>query len=419
MQLYNVLTKRKELFKPTGDVTTIYVCGITPYDTTHLGHVFTYTCFDILVRYLETKGHQVRYVQNVTDIDDDIIRKASELKIDWRSLGNRWTNHFIEDNRDLNIRPPDLLPRATDVIDDIIDYVDKLAEIGVAYESAGNVYFEIAKAPDYGQLSCLSYDDMLPIANERGNKPDDPNKRDPLDFVLWQSQEADEPSWDSPWGPGRPGWHIECSTMASKFLGQPVDIHGGGADLLFPHHESEIVQAERAGGQKPFSRFWLHVAMVRYQGEKMSKSLGNLVMVRDLLKAGYSADAIRILMIRNHYRIPWTYKMSDLYDSVEISRSLNAAVNTESQAGPSLEVSRYEAKFTEAMEDDLNTPAAIQSIIQLSNEISSASGQGMDIVEAQTTLRNLGQTLGLRLAQNGPEQRIVDGWSIHQQQFAN
>jgi cysteinyl-tRNA synthetase len=205
--------------------------------------------------------------------------------------------------------------------------------------------------------------------------------------------------------------------MANKFLGQPVDIHGGGSDLVFPHHESEIAQAEGAGEVKPFSRFWLHVAMVRYQGEKMSKSLGNLIMVRDLLNAGYSADAIRILMIRNHYRKPWTYHVSDLDESVEISRGLNEAVGMASGGGPSLDVASYDAKFTEAMEDDLNTPVALKSLLQLSNEISSASARAMNVIEAQRILKNLAKSLGLRLLKDGPEKRVVDGWSIHQRQF--
>ncbi|MBC7292524.1 MAG: class I tRNA ligase family protein, partial [Thermoleophilia bacterium] len=253
-------------------------------DTTHLGHAFTYCNVDVLVRYLEYRGHQVLYAQNVTDIDDDILRRAAEVKENWKSLGDRWTAHFIRDMISLNVRPPDYMPRATEVMPEIINLVQKLVQTGVAYVAGGSVYFHIDAWPEYGKLNKLPRDEMLRIANERGNNPNDPNKRDPLDFVLWQAQAPGEPAWDSPWGPGRPGWHIECTAMAIKFLGETVDIHSGGADLAFPHHESEIAQAECATGRKPFARFWMHSAMVRYQGEKMSKSLGNLIMVDKLLQ---------------------------------------------------------------------------------------------------------------------------------------
>ncbi|HIC90325.1 MAG TPA: cysteine--tRNA ligase, partial [Anaerolineae bacterium] len=230
----------------------------------------TYTVFDILIRYLELCGYTVHYVQNVTDIDDDILRKAKEVGEDWQTLGNRWTARFIRDMEALNVRPPDHFPRATDVIPDIVEMVQRLLETGVAYEAGGNVYFHIDAWPEYGQLSRIPRDHMLPIANERGNNPDDPHKRDPLDFVLWQAQAPGEPAWESPWGLGRPGWHIECSAMATRFLGEVVDIHGGGADLVFPHHESEIAQVECCSSQSPFVRFWMHTAMVRHEDEKMS-----------------------------------------------------------------------------------------------------------------------------------------------------
>jgi L-cysteine:1D-myo-inositol 2-amino-2-deoxy-alpha-D-glucopyranoside ligase len=245
MKLYNALSQQVEPFEPIGDAVTVYVCGITPYDTTHLGHAFTYASFDILIRALEQQGYPVRYVQNVTDIDDDILRKGKEVGEDWDSLGNRWTAHFIKDMINLNIRPPEVYPRATDVIDGIINTVQELLDAGVAYESNGNVYFHIDSWADYGKLCRMDRAEMLTIANERGNNPDDPHKKNPMDFVLWQAQAPGEPAWDSPWGPGRPGWHIECSTMSSQFLGKTIDIHGGGADLLFPHHESEIVGRPR------------------------------------------------------------------------------------------------------------------------------------------------------------------------------
>lgn len=416
MKLYNALTQSIETFVPQKELITIYVCGITPYDTTHVGHAFTYTAFDILIRYLEYKGFSVRYVQNVTDIDDDILRKAKEVGEDWRTLGNRWTAHFIRDMQALNVRAPDHYPRATDVIPEIIESVQKLLETNVAYESAGNVYFDIAAWPPYGQLSHLPREDMLPVANEHGNRPDDPHKRHPLDFVLWQAQAPGEPAWPSPWGMGRPGWHIECSTMSTSLLGPTMDLHGGGADLIFPHHESEIAQAEGATGQRPFVRFWLHTAMVRHEGEKMSKSLGNLVMVRDLLK-DWSANALRLYLAQHHYRSAWSYDLAELAEAEKLVHHLCEAVTTVSGSGSALDVSAVQASFSEAMDDDLDTPAAVGQLEQLAGEIIEAGQVGQNIQMAQATLRALSQVFGLRLNSPAAEERVSAGWNEHLKRF--
>jgi L-cysteine:1D-myo-inositol 2-amino-2-deoxy-alpha-D-glucopyranoside ligase len=417
MQLYNALTRQLEPFEPAGDPVTVYVCGITPYDTTHLGHCFTYSAFDVLIRYLEYLGHEVRYVQNVTDIDDDILRRAAAEDEGWKALGDRWTVHFINDNRALNIRPPELYPRATDVIEEIVAAVQALLDADVAYESQGSVYFHVDSDPDYGKLSRLTYDDMLPVANERGNKPDDPNKRDPLDFVLWQAQAQGEPGWDSPWGSGRPGWHIECSTMSSKYLGQPIDIHGGGADLIFPHHESEIAQAECATGKQPFSRFWMHIAMVRYQGEKMSKSLGNLVMVRDLLEGGCQPDAIRLCMVTHHYRQPWSYEDGEVESIASLADKLRQAVTVSGGDGQSLEPALAEVAFRAAMDDDLDTPGALDIMQQLADDILLSAEEGGAVEAAQSSLRAMGQVMGLRLDRDHPEERVINGWRQHRARF--
>ena len=419
MHLYNALTRQTESFVPTGNEVTVYVCGITPYDTTHLGHGFTYAVFDILIRYLEFLGYQVRYVQNVTDIDDDILRKAREVGDDWMSLGNHWTTHFIDDNIALNIRPPDFFPRASEVITEIVDAVKELLSAGVAYESGGNVYFHVAADPDYGKLSRLNHGEMLPVANERGNKPDDPHKRDPLDFVLWQAQSPGEPAWESPWGPGRPGWHIECSTMSVKYLGQPIDLHGGGEDLIFPHHESEVAQAECATGQEPFSRFWFHIAMVRYRGEKMSKSLGNLIMVRDLLQAGYPADAIRLYLANHHYRQPWSYEVSDLKKSEVLANQFRNAVSATGGNGQQLDPGPAEMDFQRAMNDDLNTTVALNVLSKLAGEIVTSAGAGLNVEDAQRSLRTRCGILGLRLDHQQPESRVIAGWQEHRQRFAS
>lgn len=416
MKLYNALTENIETFVPQKDPATIYVCGITPYDTTHLGHAFTYAAFDILIRYLEFKGYSVRYVQNVTDIDDDILRKANEVGEDWQTLGNRWTAHFIQDMQALNVRPPDAYPRATDVIPGIIESVQKLLEKNVAYESGGNVYFDLATWPAYGQLSHLPPEEMLAVANERGNHPDDPHKRHPLDFVLWQAQAPGEPAWPSPWGPGRPGWHIECSTMSTSLLGPTLDLHGGGADLIFPHHESEIAQSEGTTGQHPFVRFWLHTAMVRHEGEKMSKSLGNLVMVRDLLKE-WSPDALRLYLANHHYRSAWSYDTAELAEAERLARRLRKAVTIASGSGPGLDISDSQTSFNQAMDDDLDTPTALEQVQKLAGEIIEAAQVGQNVQLAQAALRTLGHVFGLRLDSPTAEERVIVGWNQHLKRF--
>jgi len=418
MHLFNSLTRRKETFVAGDGIVSLYVCGITPYDTTHLGHLFTYSSYDVLVRYLEYSGHPVSYAQNVTDIDDDVLKRAGELDEDWYELGNRWTVHFIEDNQALNLRAPRYFPRATEVIDEIVSAVESLLTAGVAYESNGSVYFYVDADGDFGKLSQLNRQEMLPIANERGNLPDDPNKKNPLDFVLWQAQSPGEPSWMSPWGSGRPGWHIECSTMSAKYLGRPVDIHGGGADLVFPHHECEIAQAECATGEQPFTRYWMHVAMLSYQGEKMSKSLGNLVMVRDLLKSGWRADAIRLLTAGHHYREEWEYEESDLESASAMSMKFIQSVTAQSDSGNRLDASGAVTAFREALDDDLDTPNAISVLDSLADEILDCEGS-REVTDAQGILRELCGIVGLRLDAGSPEQVVIKGWDEHKIRFAS
>jgi len=415
MKLYNTLSQMAEPFVPEGKEVTVYVCGITPYDTTHLGHAFTYTSADILIRYLEAQGYKVNYVQNVTDIDDDILRKADEVGQNWQALGDRWTAHFIEDMQTLNVRPPDHFPRATDVIPEIITVIQQLLEAGVAYESGGSVYFDISAWSDYGKLSRLSQIEMLPVANERGNIPDDPNKRTPLDFVLWQAQAPDEPVWNTPWGPGRPGWHIECSTMASHYLGDTIDIHCGGADLIFPHHESEIAQAEPATGKKPFARFWMHTAMVQHGSEKMSKSLGNLIMIRDLLKR-WSADEIRLYLANHHYRFSWSHNRAELEQAGHLAHRLNQAVTVSGNRGEALDPTDAQALFTKSMNYDLDTPTALLAMNALAGEIIAGAEIGRDVETAQAALRAMCQVFGLSLGVS-QEGRIRTGWNKHLKRF--
>ncbi len=415
MQLYDSSSQRRQELVPRDNQVRIYVCGITPYDTTHLGHAFTYTSFDVLIRFLEWQGIDVRYAQNVTDIDDDVLRKSKQVGKDWRALGDEWTAHFIDDMRALNVRPPDVYPRATEVIPEIVETDRTLIARGFAYESNGSVYFDVDAFRAFGALSHIPRDAMLPVANERGNHPEDPNKRDPLDFVLWQRRTGDEPAWPSPWGEGRPGWHIECTAMVTKFLGPTIDVHGGGADLIFPHHECEIAQSVSASGVSPFVRNWMHIAMVRKDGEKMSKSLGNLVMVSDLLKT-YSPDALRLFLAGYHYRTAWEYDAARLEAAAAIADRWQAAA-AGAPRGLTARIEAVRQTFRAALDDDLNTPQAVAVVDDLAAGIAAGSYGPDDKPAAQATLIELAGVLGLRLGYE-IEPRVIEGWNAHRRKFA-
>jgi L-cysteine:1D-myo-inositol 2-amino-2-deoxy-alpha-D-glucopyranoside ligase len=386
----------------------LYVCGVTPYDTGHLGHAFTYLSFDVLHRYLEYLGHQVRYVQNLTDVDDDMLRKARETGEDYLALGNRHVTTFLTEMAALNWLAPDEYPRATDHIPQMLAMIDALVQRGHAYAAEGNVYFSVASWPRYGELSGLPHEAMLPVANERGNRPDMPGKRDPLDFVLWQASLPDEPAWPAPWGAGRPGWHIECSAMATAYLGNRFAIHGGGADLIFPHHESELAQAEGATGERPFVAHWMHAGMLRHEGEKMSKSLGNLVLVRDLLRS-YSGDAIRHYLVAHHYRAEVDFAEADLEASAVIAARLRRACHRAEELEPLAPaladpaallpaVADHRARFLDAMDDDLDTPAALPELHALA-ALALETEDPRLAAQAGWMVRELGaRILGLRLA---------------------
>ena len=362
-RLYNTESRLVETLDET-DV-GIYVCGVTPYDTSHLGHAFTYTVFDVLIRYLRFAGRSVTYVQNVTDIDDDVLMRADKLGVDWQELGKREYASFQEQMRALGNLPPDVAPRATEHIPEMMRIVAGLVDKGCAYESGGGVYFEVDKDPEFGRLFREPYEAMLEIANERGNFPADSLKRDPLDFVLWQHQKPGEPAWDSPWGPGRPGWHIECSAMAMKYLGDTVTVHGGGDDLVFPHHDAEIAQAENFTGQ-PFVRHWVHAAMVYCGEHKMSKSLGNMVFVSDLLQQ-VSADAVRLYLLSHHYRKPWDHPIGAPVPTDDLAERLGQAFANAREATDE-EIEGYGGAFIDRIVDDLDTPGAIHELEALADE---------------------------------------------------
>ncbi|MCC7447758.1 MAG: cysteine--tRNA ligase [Anaerolineae bacterium] len=398
MNLYNTLTQQLEPVTTDDGIFRMYVCGVTPYDTTHLGHAFTYVCFDTLARYLEFLGYRTITVQNVTDIDDDILKRAQQVGMAWDELARRETAKYQADMQALNVRPPDHYPLATQEIPKILEMVSDLLAKGYAYERNGSVYYDIHRDPDFGTLGHMDYAEMLATANERGNFPDDPNKRDPLDFVLWQSAKPGEPTWESPWGQGRPGWHIECSAMSMRYLGPKIDIHSGGADLIFPHHTCEIAQSEHYSGVRPFVHYWFHVAMVRLGGEKMSKSLGNMLFVSDLLKT-YSADALRLYLLSHKYRDEWDAENSDadLRAAEQMVARWRAALSATGGNSEELNALPYQANFGDAMNDDFDTPRAIDRLDELATAINDTAALGGDVSAAQVTLRALANVLGLQI----------------------
>lgn len=358
MRIYNTFSQKTENLD-TRQKIGIYVCGITPYDTTHIGHSFTFIIYDVLVRYLKFLGAKATYVQNVTDIDDDILIKAKSVKTSWKKLGQKETTLHLKNMDALNFLRPDVYPKASDHITSMIRIIESLIDTGLAYEKNGNVYFSTQKEPDFGKLSRFSYSAMLEIANDRGNFPLDKNKQDPLDFILWQKSKEGEPSWRAPWSKGRPGWHIECSAMAMHYLGPTITIHGGGTDLIFPHHEAEIAQSENSTGKK-FGEIWMHAAMVYCEGKKMSKSLGNMIFVADLLKK-YSPNAIRLYLLSHHWREPFNYDENELKNMEKTERLLK---NSSKIGGLTQEeVKKAIPGFFNAMEDDFNVPKAINELV--------------------------------------------------------
>ena len=395
MRLYNTLTRRKEEFEPAGDAVTLYVCGITTSGYFHLGHALSSVVFDVLHRYMEYRGYTVKRVMNFTDVDDKSIARAEEEGISNEEVAEKYIAAFFQDADALNLKRATVYPRATAEIPRIVELVRGLEEKGLAYEADGSVYYRVRRDPDYGKLSGRSVDELL-----EGVRLDvEPGKEDPADFALWKASKPGEPAWDSPWGKGRPGWHIECSAMAIHHLGETIDIHGGGLDLVFPHHENEVAQSESFTGRTPFARFWMHNGLVRLAGDKMSKSIGNLVNVRDALER-HSADAIRLWMLSSHYRSPLLYEEESIRAQERALRRLRAAVAADSPGGrTALDPAQFEADFVQAMEDDLNTPKALASLFDLVRDINRNRDAGAGVAEAQETLGRLAGVLGLTLAE--------------------
>ena len=395
MQLFDTLRGHKAPLEiPDDRPLALYVCGVTPYDTTHVGHAHTFLIFDVLIRYLRFRGAQVRYCQNVTDVDDPLFERANRDGVPWDELARRETAGFVADCDALNMIRPDFYPKASEEIPAMIPIIEGLIARGHAYERNGSVYYRVKSYPDYGAMPRMSYDELLATANERGNNPNDPNKDDPLDFVLWKAVPAGSPSWPSPWGQGQPGWHIECTTMSTRYLGDQLDIHGGGRDLVFPHHPSEIAQTEPYTGKEPFTRFWVHGGLLWLDGEKMSKSLGNMVFVRDAL-AEHSADALRWYLLSSPYREDLHYDRGGPAAAERHVAQLAEALGAAGGPEPALDASQARTAFLDALDDDLNTPLALALLSGLSSDVLAAAAAGRDVRAAQAALREMAGIMGL------------------------
>jgi cysteinyl-tRNA synthetase len=395
----NTLTRELEPFEPQGETVTMYVCGITPWDESHIGHAMSYVVFDVLKRYLLWRGYKVRHVQNFTDVDDRMIERSNRLGITIGELAAKFAGKYLDDMRDINVLPADEYPYATREVPEMIELIEGLIAKGYAYETPSaqsewsDVYYRISAKDDYGKLSHRTAESLQAGARvEPGEQ-----KESPGDFALWKGAKAGEPSWDSPWGKGRPGWHIECSAMSLKYLGDRIDIHGGGEDLVFPHHENEIAQTEAFTGAQPFVRYWLHNSWVKMGDEKMSKSLGNFITIRDGIERG-GADGLRLWTLTSHYRKPLTFSDETLLAARHGADRLRTAARAASADGDGgVDLADYRGRFTEAMDDDLNTPQALAVLFDLAKEINRARDEGRGARDAQALLLELGDVLGLRL----------------------
>ena len=400
MRLYSTLSGRTEPFAPSGDVVTMYVCGLTPYAPSHVGHAMRAVVFDVLRRYLEYRGHSVRHVENFTDIDDKMIDGAAREGVSTGELAERNIELYLQEMDALNVLRAHVYPRATREIPGMIEMIDGLVHKGYAYAVDGDVYFSVRRDEEYGRLSRRDLDAMLAGARVEA----DDKKADQMDFALWKSMKPGEPSWESPWGPGRPGWHIECSAMALHYLGETVDIHGGGQDLVFPHHENEIAQTENYTGVRPMARFWMHNGWMKLGDDKMSKSTGNFVTLGDALER-FSSDALRLFFLASHYRRPLSYTDDAMLTQERAAERLRNAASLEGAGdGSSLDPQPYRQRFEAAMDDDMNTPRALAALFDMAREMNRAREQGHSLATALLTYRELASVLGLTL-----EERAQDG----------
>lgn len=408
MKIYNTMSGQKEEFIPMGDTVKMYVCGVTPYDNSHFGHAMSYVFFDTIRRYLIYRGYKVKYVQNVTDIDDKIINRANQRGITTSELASKYSQSFFEDMAALNILKADVNPRATEEVPKIIEVISGLIEKGFAYKTPdGSVYFRVTGDPDYGKLSHRTLDMMQAGARiEVGEQ-----KEHPMDFAVWKASKPGEPSWDSPWGKGRPGWHIECTAMSMKYLGEQIDIHGGGQDLVFPHHENEIAQSESFTGKKPFVKYWMHNGFLQIGEEKMSKSLGNMLTIKEALTK-HSADALRVFILSGQYRSPLSLSDEGMDAAEKGTERLSRAVNREDsavRAANSFDIEPYRKQFAESMDDDFNTAQGLSILFDLARALNQAADSGGNITEGQALLKELaGDVMGLRLVSTEAKTESVE-----------
>jgi cysteinyl-tRNA synthetase len=392
MKVFDTLSGQKTEFKPEGKTVNMYVCGVTVYDECHIGHAMSYVIFDAIRRYLEFRGYKVKHVQNFTDIDDKIINRANQLGISSTELAEKYIDEYFKDMDALNIKRAHVYPKATEEIPKIIEVIQGLIEKGFAYDSEGSVYFRVRNFPGYGKLSRQELDDMMSRGSVEEGK-----KENPLDFALWKAAKPGEPFWPSPWGQGRPGWHIECSAMALKYLGKTLDIHGGGQDLVFPHHENEITQSESFTGVVPFVRHWLHNGLLQLGENKMSKSLGNLITVKQALER-YSPDGLRLFILSSHYRSPLTYSEEVVKASESgMERLRQAAKDGKTTGKKVLDAEPYKSRFIGSMDDDFNTAQALAVLFELAREINRGREENCDVTAAQAILRELAGVLGFTL----------------------
>ena len=390
MKLYNTLTRRIEEFSVQDQKINMYVCGITPYAPSHLGHAMCAIVFDVARRYFEFRGFNVRHITNFTDIDDKMIVAASEEGIEVSELAERNIQAYLSELNRLNVLPATEFPRATHEISSIIGIIEGLLDKEFAYEVDGDVYFRVKNDGDYGKLSNRRLEDLV-----SGARLDlDDAKEYPGDFALWKSQKPGEPAWDSPWGKGRPGWHIECSAMSIGYLDKSIDIHGGGLDLVFPHHENEIAQSESFTDVVPFARFWMHNGTLQYGQDKMSKSIGNVFTISSALEH-YSSDVLRMFFLGSHYRSPLTFNEENVKSQERALERLKTALNTQSFEGTEMKYEVYTSRFMEAMDDDLNTPRALAVLFDLARDINREAGNGLNVRESQKILESLAGVLGL------------------------
>lgn len=402
LRIYNTMTRQEEPFETIEPgVVKMYVCGVTVYDSAHIGHALMAVVFDVVRRYLEWTGYTVRHAQNFTDVDDKIINRAAQVNRDPIEFAEEYIEAWHRESAALNILPATYYPRASEEIPEIIEMIQDLIDTGHAYHAkSGDVNYDVTSFDEYGKLSHQRLEDLLAGARITV----DPTKRHPMDFVLWKAAKPGEPAWDSPWGPGRPGWHIECSVMARRHLGDRIDIHGGGADLIFPHHENEIAQSESFESCRPFARYWVHNALLEYRGDKMSKSLGNLVPVSEIIESG-QVGPFRLMVLQTHYRHPLTFTDEALESAGRgYERLVNAVRDYDPSAGldandeVAAELSAAVDRFKQAMDDDFNTPVALSVLFDLARLANQQSDGNRHA--AQRQLFELADVLGLPLAQD-------------------